>query len=111
MHDQRRLDRHRRAIARVHVLNLARNETVRNMREPRAPVAVDRAPEKPQLAELTHDSLVEDLVAVRHQNTRKELLATVPSRGVAHSPLVVRQLALEREGVTPVERLQRRSTH
>src|SRR3546814_3315446 len=65
VHDEARLDAHRRTVCRVDPLDLARDEAVGDIAGPGAAIAVDRHPEQPGAAELLHQVRVIALAAVR----------------------------------------------
>jgi len=104
MHHQRGLHRHRGAITRVDVLDLACDQPIGHIAEPRPAVFFRHGrADQPERAHLAHDLAVEALLAIGLQHARKQLLLRVAARRVAHHAFFFRKLALEVERILPVE--------
>ena len=104
VHDQRGLDAHRRAVAAVDPLDLARDQAVDDIAHAGAAVALrQRRAEQAEFAELGHDLPVEALVAERLQHPRLELLLAILPRRLLYQPLLLGELAVEQEGIVPLE--------
>ena len=105
VHDERGLHRHRRAVAGIDALDLARDQPIGDIAEPGAAILFrNRGAEQAERAHLRDDGAVEALLAVVHQHAREQLVLGVAARGVAHHALFFRELALEIERILPVER-------
>src|SRR3546814_2674353 len=82
MDDQRCLDAHRRAIARIDALDLARDQPVGDMAEPRtAETLGHHCAEQTQCAHFGHDLAIETLLAIGAQDTRHQFALRVRARG------------------------------
>ena len=105
VHDQRRLHRHRRAIAGIDALDLARDQPVGDIAEAGAAVFLgDGRAKEAERAHLAHHRRIVALVAKRFEHARKQLLLRIVARGVAHHALFLGQLAFEIERIVPLER-------
>ncbi len=103
-HDERPLDAHHRAEARIDAFHFPRHQTVRHVTEPRAAVLLgDDDAEHVERAKLPENRRVHTFVAEHVEHTRRQLVGTVLTRRLADHPLVVGQLLVEKEGVSPVE--------
>jgi 3'-phosphoadenosine 5'-phosphosulfate sulfotransferase (PAPS reductase)/FAD synthetase len=112
VHDEARLDRHRRAIAAVDPLDRAGDQSVADIAKSGAAIFVgDRRAEQPQRAHLAHDLAVEPFLHISGGHARLQLLLGIALRRVADEPLLVGQLVIEIERVLPVERQDCRLTH
>ena len=103
VHDQTRLHAHRRAIAAVDALDLARDQPIRDVVDPGAAKAVDRCAEKAERAHLVHDLAIETLVPIGLDDAREQLFLAIGVGAVAHHALVLAQFAVEQERVGPIE--------
>ena len=103
MHDKARLHAHRRAIAAVDPLDLARNQTVGNVVNAGAAITFDGRAEKAERSHFVHDLAVEALVPIGFEHARQQLFLAVGARAVAHHPLLLAQFLLEEQGIGPVE--------
>ena len=104
MHDQRRLDAHRRAITGIDPLDLARDQAVGHVGGPCPAIFLrNRDAEEAEFAHLGHDVAVEALLAEGGQHTRHELALRVVARRVAHHALLLVERALEGQRIGPVE--------
>jgi hypothetical protein len=103
VHDEARLHAHRRAVAAIDPLDLARDQPVGDIIRAGAAVALDRRAEKAQFAHLVHDLAIETLLAVRGQDAREQLFLAVGAGAVAHQALVLAEFLLEQQRVGPVE--------
>ena len=105
VHDQRRLHRHRRAVAGIDPLDLARDQAVGDIAEAGAAVFFrDGRAEQAERAHLADDRRIVAFVAERLEHARKQLVLRIVARGVAHHALFFGQLALKVERVVPFER-------
>ena len=105
VHDQRGLHRHRRAVAGIDALDLARDQAVGDIAEAGAAIWLrDGRAEQTERAHLAHDRRIVVLVAIGLEHARKQLFLGVVARGVAHHALFLGQLAFEVERIVPVER-------
>ena len=105
VHHQRRLHRHRRAVAGIDALDLARDQAVGDIAEAGAAIFFrDGRAEEAERAHLAHDRRIVALVAERLEHARKQLLLRIVARGVAHHALFLGQLAFKIERVVPLER-------
>ena len=112
IHDEARLDRHRRAVAAVDPLDRARDQAVADIAEAGAAIFVrDGRAEQPELAHLAHDLAVEALVEIGRGDARLQLLLRIAFGRVADEPLLVGQLMIEIERIRPVERQDCRLAH
>ena len=104
MHHQRRLHRHRRAIAGIDALHLARDQAVGDIAEARAAVFLrDGRAEQAERAHLGQELLVDLLLAPGEPHPRHQLVLREAARAVAHHALFLGQIAFEVERVLPVE--------
>ena len=103
VHHQARLNAHRRAVAAVDALDLARDQPVGDVVRPGAAIAFDRRAEKSQLAHLVHDLAVEALFAVGGQDAREQLFLAIGAGAVAHQPLFLAQHVLDEERIGPIK--------
>ena len=104
MHHQRGLHRHRRAVAGIDILDLARDQPVGDVAEAGAAVFFRHGgADQAERSHLAHDLAVEGFLAVGLEHARKQLLLRIAARGVAHHALFFRELALKVERVFPVE--------
>ena len=105
VHDQRGLHAHRRTVAAVDPLDLARDQAVDDIAHPGAAVAFRQGgAEQPQFAELVHDPAVEPLMPERVQHSGLQLILAILARRLLHHPLVLAELAVEQERIVPLER-------
>ena len=106
MHDQRGLHAHRRAVARIDALDLARHQAVGRVVGGGAAVFLGQGrAQQAERAELVHDLAVELLVPVGLQHARHQLVLAVVAGRVADRDLLLGELVVEEERVLPVERL------
>jgi len=104
MHDQRGLHAHRRAIARVDPLDLARDQSVGHVRDGRTAIALgQRRSEQSQGAHLSQDLPIEALLAIGHQHARHQLLLRILAGGCTDQAFVFVELLLEKQRIRPVE--------
>ena len=103
MHHQTGLHAHRRAVAAVHPLDLARDQSVGDVVDPGATVAFDRRAEESERAHLVHDLAVEMLVPVCGEDPREQLFLAIGVCAVAHHPLFLCQRFVQEKRVGPVE--------
>ena len=103
VHDQPRLDAHRRAVARIDALDLARDQPVGDVVDAGAAVALEGAAEQAERAHLVHDLAVEALVAVGLEDARHKPVLGEVARAVADHALVFRKLVVKQERVVPPE--------
>ena len=104
VHDEARLDRHRRAVAAVDPFDGPGDQPVADIAEPDAAIfRRDRRAEQPQGAHLAHDLAVEPFLEIGRRHARLELLLGISLGGVADEPLLIGQLVVEIEGILPVE--------
>jgi hypothetical protein len=104
MHDQRRLHAHRRAVAAIHPLGFAGDESVNHVARCAAAVLLRQGrAQEAEFTQLRDDVAVELLVASRHQNARHKLLLTVGTRRIASHPFFIGQLALQQQRIVPLE--------
>src|ERR1700694_5829933 len=83
---------------------LAHGKAVGHVAEAGAAIFLrDGGAQEPERAHLVHDRAVELLLAEGRDDARHELLLGVGARGIAHLAFVLGQLALEVEGVGPIE--------
>ncbi len=105
MHDQRGLHRHRRAVAGIDALELARDQPIGDIAHVGAAVLLrEGAAEKAERRHLADDLAVEALLAVGGEHARKQLVLRIGARGVAHHALVLGELAFEVERIVPAGR-------
>ena len=105
VHDQGGLHRHRRAVAGIDALDLARDQAVGDIAEAGAAVGLgDGRAEEAEGAHLAHDRRIVLLVAKGMEHAREQLFLGVIARGVAHHALFLGQLAFEVERIVPAER-------
>ena len=101
---QRGLHRHRRAIAGIDALKLARDEAGSHLAEAGTAILFrQRRAEKSQFAHLGENLAVKTLLAIGREDARKQLALRIVARGVAHHALLFGKLAFEIERVLPVE--------
>ena len=106
---QRGLHAHRRAIAGIDPLDLARDQPVTDIARAGAAIAFRQGrAEKAGGAHLVHDLAVEALLAKGREHARPELVLGVGAGGIADEALLRAQLIVEAEGVGPVEHRPRR---
>ena len=106
MHDQRGLHAHRRAVARIDALDLARHQAVGRVVGGGAAVFLGQGgAQQAKRAELVHDLAIELLVAVGLQHARHQLVLAVVAGRIADRDLLLGELVVEEERVLPVERL------
>ena len=111
MHDERVLHAHRRAIAGIDALDLARHQSIGDIAEPRAAIGFRRHhAEKAHIAKLGHDLAVEMLLAERLLDARLKLVLRKGARRIADHALVFGELRFEIERVLPVEIADRRGS-
>jgi hypothetical protein len=107
VHDEARLDRHCRAVAAIHPLDRARDQSVADVAETGAAIFIrDGCAEQAQCAHFLHDLPVEPLFEIGRGHSGLQLLVRVSFRGVADEPLLIGQLLVETERILPVERQQ-----
>ena len=104
IHHQRRLHRHRRAVAAIDALKLARDQPVGHVAQARAAVLFRRGrAEQAELAHLGQHVRIVSLVAVGRDHARHQVVLRKAARGVAHHALLFAQLAFEIERILPLE--------
>ncbi len=104
-HHQRGLHRHHRAIAGIDALDLARDQAIGDIAEPRpAVIRRHRRPEKAEFAHLAEDRGVGLLLPERLQHARGEPVLGVGEGGLLDEALLFGELGFEAERVGPVER-------
>src|SRR3546814_17104995 len=86
VHDQGGLDAHRRAVAAVDALDLARDQAVGDVIDAGAAIALDRRAQDTEFAAFVHDFPVEPLVAVGLQERPTHLLLPILPRKVPDQP-------------------------
>jgi hypothetical protein len=84
---------------------LACRQSVRDMAEPRAAMALQRAAEQPEVAELAHQGGVESLVSVPFDDKWRKSLIGEAAHAVPDLPFLDVDLFVEEERVRPVERV------
>jgi hypothetical protein len=98
------LHRHGGAIAGIHPLDLARDQSIGDVAEPGAAVLFrDRRAEEAQRSHFLHDGGIEALLAIIEEDTGKQLVLGIAARGVAHHAFFRGELAFEVERIVPVE--------
>ncbi len=108
VHHQRGLDGHCRAIARIHPLDLARDQAVAHIVQPGAAIfGRDGRAEQAQGAHFAENAAIEIFVEIRLGDARQELVPGVGRGGVANHPLLVAELRVQTERVGPVETRRR----
>jgi len=113
-HHKGRLHGHGRAVGGVHALHLLGDESVAGRRHAGASVVLDGGAQQSELSHLAHDGLVEVSVAVGLRDARHQLALRVAVRGVAHHALLLRQLRLQVQRISPLELSEgtrRKATH
>ena len=100
MHRQRRLHRHRGAVAGIHPLYFARDESLGDRPDRRAAeLRGKRRPEKSARAHFRNQFAVKALFAEGGNDSRREDGLRKVARGVAHLPLVGGKLLLQKQRV------------
>ena len=103
-HHERALHAHHRSVTGVDARDLARDEAIADVAEPRAAVLLrQRRAEQTQRPHLAEDRGVALFVAKRLRHARHQLVLRVRARRFAHHPLVFAQLLIEQQRVGPVE--------
>jgi hypothetical protein len=112
IHDEARLDRHRRPVAAVDPLDRTRHQAVADIIKPGAAI-FDRhgRSEQAEFAHLMHDLAVETFVEIGLSDARLQPFLRIGFGGVADQPFLVGQLPVEVEWVRPVERQGGRFAH
>ena len=106
MHHQRALHAHGAAIAAVHTFHFAGDQAIGDIVQACAAIFFgDGRAEKTHAAHLGHDLAVEDLVAVRFEDARHELILTIPPSRITDHALFVGKLVVEKKGIIPFESL------
>ena len=104
IHHERALHAHHRAEARVDALDLARNEAIGDIaRAGAAEFLRKRHPEQARFAHQPEQLRVGLFLEVGLLDAGRELLRGEVSRRVADHPLVFGELALDEEGIVPLE--------
>ena len=104
IHHQRGLHRHRRAVAGIDALELARDQAIGDIAEPGAAVFLrDGRAEQAELAHLGQHVGIVFLLAVGLDDARHQVVLRKAARGVAHHALFFGQLAFEIERIFPDE--------
>ena len=94
-----------RAIARIDAFDFARDQTVRDVIQPRAAIfGIDRRAEQAERAHFGHDLTVEPFVEERRRDARQQRIGRIGPRGIADHSLLFAELGVELEGIERVER-------
>ena len=91
-----------RAVARIDAFDLACDQTVADMIDAGAAVAVDGRAEKTHRAHFVHDFAVEFFMAMGHQHARHQFVLAKRVRRIAHHALVVGQLIVRTAAGLPI---------
>ena len=103
-HDERALHAHRRAVAGIHALELARDQPVAHVVDAGAAVfGRKRGPQEPERAHLAQDRGIRLLVAESLQDARLQFLLREGARRIAHHALGLGELRLEQQRILPGE--------
>src|SRR5262249_33810651 len=93
-----------RAVARVHPLHLARDETVGHVVGAGAAILLRQGDaEQAERAHLMEDLAVSFLLQIGLDHARQQLVLRIGARGVADRALVLGELVLEQKRVVPLE--------
>ena len=103
IHHEARLHTHRRAVAAVDALDLARDQAVTDVVDAGAAVTVDGRAEKAERAHLVHDLAIKVLAPVGFDDARQQLVLAIGAGAVAHHALVLAELILEQQRIGPIE--------
>ena len=109
VHHQRRLHGHGRAIAAVHPLDFARDQAIADIVRAGAAIFLgDGRAEQAQFTQLVHDLAMEQLVPVRFQHPRHQLVLAIGVGRIANHPLLIAELIVQQKRIVPLEfRLRR----
>ncbi len=103
-HDERALHAHRRPVARIHALQLARDQPVAHVVDSGTAVfGRKRGPQESERAHLAEKRRIGLLVAERLQDAGLQFVPRERARRIAHHALRLRELRFEQERIVPGE--------
>ncbi len=105
VNDQRILNTQHRAIARIHALKLARNQSISYVIGPSAPfIRGQRRAQESERPHLLEKASVKSFMAKVLDHTRKKFFMRKAPRVIAHQFFIVAELVFKKKRIEPVKR-------